>query len=171
MPAAGAHEGGGTACRTVSRICMEGQREYDIDDLLRKYEAFGRGNLKRVRSGRSGQKGVDAAGFHVWERQRKKLAVLRSLRRLRPEWMRCLTRYRKSAVPEQRICLPGIWQKNSTAPLERSSRRAEWENIGEQLLKCSSSTISAVPSTMTGVRNGTCPFSVSLDPEILARGG
>ena len=69
------------------QICMEEQREYDIDDLLRKYEKhLEEGTLSECAAESLAQKGVDAAGFHVWERQRKELAVLRSLERLRPEW-------------------------------------------------------------------------------------
>ena len=65
---------------------MEEQREYDIDELLRKYEKhLEEGTLSECAAESLAQKGVDAAGFHVWERQRKELAVLRSLERLRPE--------------------------------------------------------------------------------------
>lgn len=55
------------------QICMEEQREYDIDDLLRKYEKhLEEGTLSECAAESLTQKGVDAAGFHVWERQGKR---------------------------------------------------------------------------------------------------
>ena len=103
------------------QICMEEQREYDIDDLLRKYENhLEEGTLSECAAESLVQKGVDAAGFHVWERQRKELAVLRSLERLRPEWDEVLdgtekVLYQNGESAYQAIC------ENSTAPLERKA--------------------------------------------------
>ena len=69
------------------QICMEEQREYDIDDLLRKYEKhLEEGTLSECVAESLAEKGVDAASFHAYDRQVKELAVLRGLERLRPEW-------------------------------------------------------------------------------------
>ena len=55
------------------QICMEEQREYDIDDLLRKYEKhLEEGTLSECVAESLGGKGVDAAGFLSWERQVKR---------------------------------------------------------------------------------------------------
>ena len=103
------------------QICMEEQREYDIDDLLRKYEKhLEEGTLSECAAESLAQKGVDAAGFHVWERQRKELAVLRSLERLRRNGMRCLTVQKKCCTRTANLLTrPSV--KNSTAPLERKA--------------------------------------------------
>lgn len=103
------------------QICMEEQREYDIDDLLRKYEKhLEEGTLSECAAESLAQKGVDAAGFHVWERQRKELAVLRSLERLRRNGMRCLTVQKKCCTRMANLLTrPSV--KNSTAPLERKA--------------------------------------------------
>lgn len=103
------------------QICMEEQREYDIDDLLRKYEKhLEEGTLSECAAESLAQKGVDAAGFHVWERQRKELAVLRSLERLRPEWDEVLDGTEKCCTRMANLLTrPSV--KNSTAPLERKA--------------------------------------------------
>ncbi len=70
------------------QICMEEQREYDIDDLLRKYEKhLEEGTLSECAAEslvakRCGRCGIPRYG----NVRRKELAVLRSLERLRPEW-------------------------------------------------------------------------------------
>ena len=58
------------------QICMEEQREYDIDDLLRKYEKhLEEGTLSECVAESLAEKGVDAASFHAYDRQVKELAV------------------------------------------------------------------------------------------------
>ena len=55
---------------------MEEQREYDIDDLLRKYEKhLEEGTLSECVAESLAEKGVDAASFHAYDRQVKELAV------------------------------------------------------------------------------------------------
>ena len=69
------------------QICMEEQREYEIDDLLRECERHHKEQtLQEFVSESLSAKGVDAASFHQWERQKEELQVLRGLERLRPEW-------------------------------------------------------------------------------------
>ena len=52
------------------QICMEEQREYDIDDLLRKYEKhLEEGTLSECVAESLAEKGVDAASFHAYDRQ------------------------------------------------------------------------------------------------------
>lgn len=87
-----------------------------------------------MRGGKSGPKGVDAAGFHVWERQRKELAVLRSLERLRPEWDEVLDGTEKVLYQNGESAYQAICEEFHRTFGAKSSRRAEWENIGEQLL-------------------------------------
>ena len=117
------------------QICMEEQREYDIDDLLRKYEKhLEEGTLSECAAESLAQKGVDAAGFHVWERQRKELAVLRSLERLRPEWDEVLDGTEKVLYQNGESAYQAICEEFHRTFGAKSSRRAEWENIGEQLL-------------------------------------
>ena len=77
---------------------------------------------------------MDAAGFHVWERQRKELAVLRSLERLRPEWDEVLDGTEKVLYQNGESAYQAICEEFHRTFGAKSSRRAEWENIGEQLL-------------------------------------
>lgn len=117
------------------QICMEEQREYDIDELLRKYEKhLEEETLSECAAESLAQKGVDAAGFHVWERQRKELAVLRSLERLRPEWDEVLDGTEKVLYQNGESAYQAICEEFHRTFGAKSSRRAEWENIGEQLL-------------------------------------
>ena len=117
------------------QICMEEQREYDIDDLLRKYEKhLEEGTLSECAAESLAQKGVDAAGFHVWERQRKELAVLRSLERLRPEWDEVLDGTEKVLYQNGESAYQAICEEFHRTFGAKSSRRAEWENIGVALL-------------------------------------
>lgn len=98
------------------QICMEEQREYDIDDLLRKYEKhLEEGTLSECVAESLAEKGVDAASFHAYDRQVKELAVLRGLERLRPEWDTVLDGTEKALYQNGETAYqPSV--KNSIAP-------------------------------------------------------
>ena len=81
------------------------------------------------------EKGVDAASFHQWERQKEELQVLRGLERLRPEWDQVLDGAEKWLYQGAKKNIIDIFAKNFTKCTEAlSSHKEEWENLGEQLL-------------------------------------
>ena len=117
------------------QICMEEQREYDIDDLLRKYEKhLEEGTLSECVAESLAEKGVDAASFHAYDRQVKELAVLRGLERLRPEWDTVLDGTEKALYQNGETAYQAICEEFHRTWGAAGERRAEWENIGEQLL-------------------------------------
>ena len=117
------------------QICMEEQREYDIDDLLRKYEKhLEEGTLSECVAESLAEKGVDAASFHAYDRQVKELAVLRGLERLRPEWDTVLDGTEKALYQNGETAYQAICEEFHRTWGAAGERRAEWESIGEQLL-------------------------------------
>ena len=62
------------------------------------------------------------------------LAVLRSLERLRPEWDEVLDGTEKVLYQNGESAYQAICEEFHRTWGAKSSRRAEWENIGEQLL-------------------------------------
>ncbi len=117
------------------QICMEEGREYEIDGLLRDCEHHQKeGTLQKFVSESLFDRGVDAASFHQWERQKEELQVLRGLERLRPEWDRVLDGaktwlYRDSEEKYHHIC-----EEFHRMYGALSGHKKEWENLGEQLL-------------------------------------
>ena len=117
------------------QICMEEQREFDIDNLLRECKRYQKeGHLQEFVLKCLAGKGVNAASLHQWERQKEELQILRHLERLRPEWNQVLDGtdkwlYKTTKENYQQICnefheMYGLL----------SAHKEEWENIGEQLL-------------------------------------
>ena len=80
------------------------------------------------------EKGVDAASFHAYDRQVKELAVLRGLERLRPEWDTVLDGTEKALYQNGETAYQAICEEFHRTWGAAGERRAEWENIGEQLL-------------------------------------
>lgn len=73
------------------QICMEEGREFDIDELLQDCLRHQKENtLQEFVTKCLSEKGVDAASFHQWEKQKEELQVLRRLERLRPTWDKVL---------------------------------------------------------------------------------
>ena len=110
------------------------RRELSVYDDWLKEKHLEEGTLSECAAESLAKKGVDAAGFHVWERQRKELAVLRSLERLRPEWDEVLDGTEKVLYQNGESAYQAICEEFHRTFGAKSSRRAEWENIGEQLL-------------------------------------
>lgn len=117
------------------QICMEEQREFDIDDLLRECKHCQKeGHLQEFVSKCLAGKGVNAASLHQWERQKEELQILQHLERLRPEWNQVIDGadkwlYKRTKENYHHICnefheMYGLL----------SIHKEEWENIGEQLL-------------------------------------
>lgn len=117
------------------QICVEEEREFDIDDLLKNCKHHQEENtLHEFVSECLSGKGVDAASFHQWKRQKKELQVLYRLERLRPEWNQVLDGagkwlYQQGEEKYQHIC-----EEFHRMYGALSSYREEWETIGEQLL-------------------------------------
>lgn len=117
------------------QICMEEQREYEIDDLLRDCERhYKEQTLQEFVSESLSEKGVDAASFHQWERQKEELQVLRGLERLRPEWDQVLDGVEKWLYGNGEECYRHICEEFHKMYGSLSSHKEEWENLGEQLL-------------------------------------
>lgn len=117
------------------QICMEEQREYEIDDLLRECERHHKEQtLQEFVSESLSAKGVDAASFHQWERQKEELQVLRSLERLRPEWDQVLDGVEKWLYGSGEEHYRHICEEFHKMYGSLSSHKEEWENLGEQLL-------------------------------------
>ena len=126
------------ACEQLAesyQICMEEQREFDIDDLLRDCERHHKeGTLQEFVSKCLSEKGVNAAALHQWDWQKEELEVLYGLERLRPEWDDVLDGaekrlYRGSKEEYFKIC-----EEFHRAYGALSRHKEEWENLGEQLL-------------------------------------
>lgn len=93
----------------------------------------------------------------------KELAVLRGLERLRPEWDTVLDGTEKALYQNGETAYQAICEEFHRTWGAAGERRAEWENIGEQLLMFSSTPISAAPSmTIWSVPkwNSRCSLSV-----------
>lgn len=117
------------------QICMEEQREYEIDDLLRECERHHKEQtLQEFVSESLSAKGVDAASFHQWERQKEELQVLRGLERLRPEWDQVLDGVEKWLYGNGEEHYRHICEEFHKMYGSLSSHKEEWENLGEQLL-------------------------------------
>ena len=117
------------------QICMEEGREFDIDELLRDCLRHQKENTLQefVTKGLS-EKGVDAASFHQWEKQKEELQVLRRLERLRPTWDKVLDDadrwlYQGNEENYRQIC-----EEFHRMYGALSNHKEEWENLGEQLL-------------------------------------
>nr|WP_296157307.1 flagellin lysine-N-methylase [uncultured Blautia sp.] len=117
------------------QICMEEQREFDIDDLLMECRRHQKENTlhKFISESLSG-KGVDATSLHQWEQQKKELQVLCGLERLRPEWNQILDGAEKWLYKEDREKYQHTCEEFHRTYGALSSHKAEWENLGEQLL-------------------------------------
>ncbi len=117
------------------QICMEEGREFDIDELLQDCLRHQKENTLRefVEDCLAG-KGVDAASFHQWEKQREELQVLYGLERLRPQWDQVLDgadRWLYQGNKEHYLQICEEFQRMYGA---LSDHKEEWENLGEQLL-------------------------------------
>lgn len=117
------------------QICMEEGREFDIDELLRDCLRHQKENTLQefVRKCLS-EKGVDAASFHQWEKQKEEFQVLRRLERLRPTWDKVLDDadrwlYQGNEENYRQIC-----EEFHRMYGALSDHKEEWENLGEQLL-------------------------------------
>ena len=117
------------------QICMEEGREFDIDELLRDCLRHQKENtLQEFVTKCFSEKGVDAASFHQWEKQKEELQVLRRLERLRPTWDKVLDDadrwlYQGNEENYRQIC-----EEFHRMYGALSDHKEEWENLGEQLL-------------------------------------
>ena len=117
------------------QICMEEGREFDIDELLRDCLRHQKENtLQEFVTKCFSEKGVDAASFHQWEKQKEELQVLRRLERLRPTWDKVLGDadrwlYQGNEENYRQIC-----EEFHRMYGALSNHKEEWENLGEQLL-------------------------------------
>ena len=117
------------------QICMEEGREFDIDELLRDCLRHQKENtLQEFVTKCLSEKGVDAASFHQWEKQKEEFQVLRRLERLRPTWDKVLDDadrwlYQGNEENYRQIC-----EEFHRMYGALSDHKEEWENLGEQLL-------------------------------------
>ena len=117
------------------QICMEERREFDIDELLRDCLRHQKENtLQKFVTKCLSEKGVDAASFHQWEKQKEEFQVLRRLERLRPTWDKVLDDadrglYQGNGENYRQIC-----EEFHRMYGALSDHKEEWENLGEQLL-------------------------------------
>ena len=114
------------------QICMEEGREFDIDELLR--DCLRHQKEKEFVTKCLSEKGVDAASFHQWEKQKEEFQVLRRLERLRPTWDKVLDDadrwlYQGNEENYRQIC-----EEFHRMYGALSDHKEEWENLGEQLL-------------------------------------
>ena len=117
------------------QICMEEGREFDIDKLLWDCLRHQKENtLHEFVTKCLSEKGVDAASFHQWEKQKEEFQVLRILERLRPTWDKVLDDadrwlYQGNEENYRQIC-----EEFHRMYGALSNHKEEWENLGEQLL-------------------------------------
>ncbi|MEQ2577491.1 flagellin lysine-N-methylase [Hominiventricola aquisgranensis] len=117
------------------QICMEEGQEFDIDELLRDCLRHQKEKtLQEFVTKCLSEKGVDAASFHQWEKQKEELQVLRRLERLRPTWDKVLGDadrwlYQGNEENYRQIC-----EEFHRMYGALSDHKEEWENLGEQLL-------------------------------------
>lgn len=117
------------------QICMEEQREFDIDNLLRECKRYQKeGHLQEFVLKCLAGKGVNAASLHQWERQKEELQILRHLERLRPEWNQVLDGADKWLYKTTKENYHQICNEFHEMYGLLSIHKEEWENIGEQLL-------------------------------------
>lgn len=117
------------------QICMEEQREFEIDDLLRKVERHQAENtLPDFVTESLSENGVNAAALHQLDRQREELQVLRGLERLRPEWDQVLNQVERWLYQGTEETYRKIYEEFHRMYGALSSYKEEWENLGEQLL-------------------------------------
>ena len=117
------------------QICMEEQREFDIDNLLRECKRYQKeGHLQEFVLKCLAGKGVNAASLHQWERQKEELQILRHLERLRPEWDDVLDGAEKWLYQGSEETYHKICEEFHKAYGSLGSHKEEWENLGEQLL-------------------------------------
>lgn len=117
------------------QICMEEQREFEIDDLLRKVERHHAENtLPDFVTESLSENGVNAAALHQLDRQREELQVLRGLERLRPEWDQVLNQVERWLYQGTEETYRKIYEEFHRMYGALSSYKEEWENLGEQLL-------------------------------------
>lgn len=107
-----------------------------IDDLLRKYEKhLEEGIPKRVRSGKSGPKRCGRCGIPRMGTSEKRTGCSPKPRAAcARNGMRCLTVQKKCCTRMANLLTQAICEEFHRTFGAKSSRRAEWENIGEQLL-------------------------------------
>ena len=126
------------ACEQLAesyQICMEEQREFDIDDLLRECERYHKeGTLSEFVSKCLSEKGVNAAALHQWDWQKEELQVLYGLERLRPEWDQVLDGAEKRLYRGGKEEYFKICEEFHRMYGALSVHKEEWENLGEQLL-------------------------------------
>lgn len=117
------------------QICMEEGREFDIDELLRDCLRHQKENTLQefVRKCLS-EKGVDAASFHQWEKQKEEFQVLRRLERLRPTWDKVLDDADRWLYQGNKENYRQICEEFHRMYGALSNHKEEWENLGEQLL-------------------------------------
>ena len=117
------------------QICMEEGREFDIDELLRDCLRHQKENtLQEFVTKCFSEKGVDAASFHQWEKQKEELQVLRRLERLRPTWDKVLDDADRWLYQENEENYRQICEEFHRMYGALSNHKEEWENLGEQLL-------------------------------------
>lgn len=117
------------------QICMEEQREFEIDDLLRKVERHHAENtLPDFVTESLSENGVNAAALHQLDRQREELQVLRGLERLRPDWDQVLNQVERWLYQGTEETYRKIYEEFHRMYGALSSYKEEWENLGEQLL-------------------------------------
>ena len=117
------------------QICMEEQREFDIDNLLRECKRYQKeGHLQEFVLKCLAGKGVNAASLHQWERQKEEVQILRHLERLRPEWNQVIDGADKWLYKTTKENYHQICNEFHEMYGLLSIHKEEWENIGEQLL-------------------------------------
>lgn len=117
------------------QICMEEQREFDIDNLLRECKRYQKeGHLQEFVLKCLAGKGVNAASLHQWKRQKEELQILRHLERLRPEWNQVIDEADKWLYKTTKEHYHQICNEFHEMYGLLSVHKEEWENIGEQLL-------------------------------------
>ena len=117
------------------QICMEEGREFDIDELLRDCLRHQKENtLQEFVTKCFSEKGVDAASFHQWEKQKEELQVLRRLERLRPTWDKVLDDADRWLYQGNKENYRQICEEFHRMYGALSNHKEEWENLGEQLL-------------------------------------
>ncbi len=117
------------------QICLEEQRECDIDDLLWEcQEHQKKKTLHKFVSKCLAGKCVDAASLHQWNQQKEELQVLRRLERLRPEWNQMLDGTEEWLYKEDNENYQNICKEFHQMYGALSIHKETWENLGEQLL-------------------------------------
>ena len=117
------------------QICMEEGREFDIDELLRDCLRHQKENtLQEFVTKCLSEKGVDAASFHQWEKQKEEFQVLCRLERLRPTWDKVLDDADRWLYQENEENYRQICEEFHRMYGALSNHKEEWENLGEQLL-------------------------------------